>query len=394
MSETKDKQQTLDKEQIEFNLQQHSGLTKELSIQERLNASIIPSSSSTDTMYRVLAAGKSGLGELPERLEKLSKGKKEVTLIRNGQAREITQTTARGQDTIIVSNIEYLLEGRQNSPARKILVYVLSQILQQALANNNIIRDGVIISYQGLVDVGLYSDKKAAYRGLIRAFDLLSTIKIKGYVKHGKNKIEQVKASVLFYDMESTGKGSVILKINDTLNWDYLVQQYAILPNEYYKLPPSAADLFLYIFNQARVNIEHIAANGGKFNISFKAIHNFLGLPSIEAATNPTTQIKRPIESAIEAIEDNTQNTLYIEIMTPTDYNSIVEYLEQGYISIVLNPDYTKEYKDKVTKWEKAKQEALKRRQRNIDIAQQKAIQKKLEAAADTLEPPANDTKP
>ena len=368
-TQPKPKKQTFDEIQAK-------GLEK----QEALNAGYIPSSSGIDLLYRILTAGKSGFGELQERLEKQSKGKKGVVINRNGQTREITQITSKGQDTIIF-DIEHLLESRQNSPARKILLYSLSQILQQALSNNNVIRDGVIISYQDMVDKRMYGDKKAAKRGLDRAFDLLSSIKVKGYITRGKGKIEQVKASVLFYDLEHTGKGSAILQINDTLNWGYIVQQYAMLPDAYYELPPNAADLYYYIFNQVRINIKQVMENDGRRNISYKAIHNLLGLPTIEAATNPTTQIKNPIENAIGAIADSKQDALYIEATTQTEYNSIYEYLEKGYITVVINPDYLTDYMKKVKEWEKANLEAKKRRMKIEDTAKAKALQKKIEEA-------------
>ena len=227
----------------------------------------------------------------------------------------------------------------------------------------------------------MYGDKKAAKRGLDRAFDLLSSIKVKGYITRGKGKIEQVKASVLFYDLEHTGKGSAILQINDTLNWGYIVQQYAMLPDAYYELPPNAADLYYYIFNQVRINIKQVMENDGRRNISYKAIHNLLGLPTIEAATNPTTQIKNPIENAIGAIADSKQDALYIEATTQTEYNSIYEYLEKGYITVVINPDYLTDYMKKVKEWEKANLEAKKRRMKIEDTAKAKALQKKIEEA-------------
>ena len=376
-TKTHKKKSRLNREKQTFSEIQANGLEKQELIK---NASFVPSSSSIDFIYRIFTAGKSGVGELPERLEKSSHGKKEVTISRDGQIRELTQTTQKGQDTIIFDT-EHLLESRQNSPARKILLYSLSQILQQALSNNNVIRDGIIIEYQDMVKKGMYSNTKAAKRGLDRAFDLLSSIKVKGYISRGKGKIEQVKASVLFYDLEHTGKGSAILKINDTLNWGYIVPQYAMLPDDYYELPPNAADLYYYIFNQARINIKKLAKADGKINISYKSIHNLLGLPAIETATNPTTQIKSPIEKAIGDIADSKQDALYIEATTQTEYNSIYEYLEKGYITVVINPDYLTDYMKKVKEWEKANLEAKKRRMKIEDTAKAKALQKKIEEA-------------
>ena len=337
------KERTSRSKQQTFTQIQENGLEK----LNKIKASIIPSSPSVDFIYRIFIAGKSGLREMQERLKNQSHGKKEVTIDRDGQTREITQTTAKGQDTIIL-DVDHLLESRQNSPARKILLYFLSQILQQALSNNNVIRDGVIISYQDMVDKGMYNTTQTAKRGLDRAFDLLSTIKIKGYIIRGKRKIEQVKASLLFYDLEHTGKGNAILMINDTLNWGYIVPQYALLPDAYYELPPNAADLYYYIFNQARINIKNVTKKGGKINISYKSIHTLLGLAAIDDASNPTVQIKNPIENAIGAISDSKQDALYIETTSPTEYTNIHDYLERGYITAVINPEYMECYIEKV----------------------------------------------
>lgn len=370
----REKERTQRSKQQTFTQIQENGFDK----LGKLKSSIIPSSSIFGLINWTLKAGKSGLGELPERITQQAKGKKEVTFTRNGQFREITQTTKKAQDTVIIE-VDALLESRQNSPARKIFLYVLSQILQQALSNNDVIRDGVFIKYQDMVDKGMYSDRTAAKRGLERAFDILSSIKVKGYIMHGKKKLEQVKASVLFYDLEHKRSGATIIRINDTINWEYIIQQYAMLPDAYYELPPNAADLYYLIFNQARINIKKLIENDGKINISYKTIQNHLGLPTADTATNPTTQIKNPISNAIGAILDSTQDALYIEETTPAEYTNINEYLEKGYITAKINDDYLKEYAKKVKEWDKAKLEAKKRNQKNADIARQKAIQKQIE---------------
>jgi hypothetical protein len=374
--ETKPQKEELPRsKQQTFTQIQENGLDKQELIKK---ASFIPSSSIVEFIYRVLTVGKSGLGELPERLEKQSLGKKKVTISRKGQIREIKQTTPKGQDIIIIET-DNLLEKRSNSSARKIFLYFLRQILQQALSNANVIRDGVTINYQDVIGKKMYRTTQTAKRGLERAFDLLSTIKVKGYISRGKGRIEQVKASVLFYDLDTSKKGIATLKINDTLNWGYIIQQYSIMPDAYYELPPNAADLYYYIFNQARINIKKLIENNGKINISYKSIHTFLGLTSIESATNPTVQIKNPIENAIGDILDCDQDELYIEVASPTEYNNINEYLERGYITAVINPECIEPYKEKFKEWEKAIQKEQERQQKIIDTAKEKALQKKLE---------------
>jgi hypothetical protein len=380
-------------EQIQYSL--HPEEIKGVIIkQDSLNASIIPSSSGTQLVYRTMLAGEN-LGDLPSRIEDGTRGKTTLTIDKADKARKIIQTRAGGVDEIEIENIELLPGGKKGSAARKMLVYLLAQTAKQALNNGETTKPRLIVTYEDLIAKGLYKNTKTASRGIERAFDVLSSLKIKGYTtRRGKNKRrEQVEAGVLFYHMKKTGKGSVIISLNDNFNWEYLAQAYTMIPNVYYSLPSNAGDLFYYIFYLARQRHEEIKKNKGTFPISYRSIQRFLMLPDETTATKATTQIKVPIEEAIANIENKVAPDLIELYPDNTEYINIAEYLDKRFLVVTLGGQYLKYFTEYFTSVEKVITTNEKRRQKNIDIAQQKAIQKKLETAADTPEPPADDTK-
>ena len=381
--ENKDK----DKEEMTKLLyeQEQTGLDgfKEVSTLQSSSASIIPSSSGTQLAYRTMLAGKENLGDLPQRIRKSTKGKSVLELIGNDSGRTLKLTRENGIDEFEIDNIELLQGGKQGSSVRKMFIYLLSQTTVQALNNGEMIKKEIIISYDDLISKKMYKSAKTASRGIERAFDVLSKIRIKGYtVRRGKNpKREQVEAGVLFYHMKKTGKGSVIISLNENINWSYIAQAYTMLPNEYYALPSNAADLLQYIFYLARQKHEEIKKNNGEFKISYRSIQRFLMLPDVETATNATAQIKNPIDEAIGNIMDSVDPKLIELIPDTVEYINITEYLDKHYLSVILKGEYLKYFTDYFSRIEKQIAAEAKRREKNKDIAMQKAIQKNIETA-------------
>lgn len=315
--------------------------------QECLNASLLPSSSQIDLMYRLFKAGKDGIGELPDRIKKSTRGKKQLSIERKGKTRSIIQTGVNGVTEVQIENIE-LLETGKKGKARQLWNLFLSQVIEQALNNGELVKNQIIIKYDDVIEKKLYKNAKTASRGIERAFDVVSSIKVKGYItRKGKNsKREQVEAGVLFYHMKKTGKGSVIIYINENINWDFIVTAYFMIPNEYYALSGNAADLFYYIFYLARQRREEIMKNNGAFCISYRAIQNFLMLPDENTATKATTQIKSPIDEAIGNILDNVSPDVIELIPDNTEYIDITEYLDNRFLTVKLKGDSLKYYTD------------------------------------------------
>ena len=356
---------------------------KKVSAQQKSGTSIIPSSSGTQLAYRSMLAGKDGLGDLSDRIEGSTRNKNSLTIEQKNKSRKIIQNREKGIDEIEIENIDLIQGGKQSSSVRKMFVYLLSQTAMQALNNGETTKLNIVVSYDDLIKKGMYKNAKTASRGIERAFDALSKIKVKGYAsRRGKDKKkEQVEAGVLFYHMKKTGKGSVIISLNENINWDYIAQAYTMLPNTFYALPSNAADLFYYIFYIARQRHEEIKKNNGEFSISYRNIQRFLMLPSENTASKATTQIKNPIEEAIGNILDNVSPNLIELIPDEAEYINITEYLDTRYLRVKLKGEYLKYFTDYFNRIEKTIAADYKRREKNKDIAQQKAIQKMLEAA-------------
>lgn len=367
---------------------------EEVSARQSSSTSIIPSSSGTQLAYRTLLAGKENLGDLPQRIKKSTNGKSDLEIEGTESVRILKLTRAGGADEFEIDNIELLQGGKQGSSVRKMFIYLLSQTAAQALNNGEIVKPTIIISYNDLISIKMYKSAKTASRGIERAFDVLSKIRIKGYtVRRGKKqKREQVEAGVLFYHMKKTGKGSVIISLNENINWSYIAQAYTMLPNEYYALPSNAADLLQYIFYLARQKHEDIRKNKGEFKISYRSIQRFLMLPDVETATNPTTQIKNPIDEAIGNIMENVDPELIELIPDTVEYINITEYLDKYCLKVRLKGEYLKYFTDYFSRIEKQIAAENKRREKNKDIAVQKAIQKNLETADEKNAGDTDDT--
>ena len=365
--------------------QEQTGLERfeEVYARQSSSTSIIPSSSGTQLAYRTLLAGKENLGDLPQRIKKSTNGKSDLEIEGTDSVRILKLTRAGGSDEFEIDNIELLHGGKQGSSVRKMFIYLLSQTAAQALNNGEIVKPTIIISYNDLISIKMYKNAKTAGRGIERAFDVLSKIRIKGYtVRRGKKqKREQVEAGVLFYHMKKTGKGSVIISLNENINWGYIAQPYTMLPNEYYALPSNAADLLQYIFYLARQKHEDIRKNKGEFKISYRSIQRFLMLPDVETATNPTAQIKNPIDEAIGNIMENVDPELIELIPDTVEYINITEYLEKHCLKVRLKGEYLKYFTDYFSRIEKQIAAENKRMEKNKDIAVQKAMQKNLETA-------------
>lgn len=356
---------------------------EEVTPRQSSTASIIPNSSSTQLAYRTLLAGKESLGDLPRRINKSTGGRSALEIESDESKRTLRLTRERGIDEFEIDNIELLQGGKQGSSVRKMFIYLLSQTTTQALNNGEITKPCIVISYDDLISKKMYKNAKTASRGVERAFDVLSKIRISGYTfrrgKDGTPKREQVEAGVLFYHMKKTGKGSVVIYLNDNINWGYIAQAYTMLPNAYYALPSNAADLLQYIFYLARQRHGEIGKNNGEFRISYRSIQRFLMLPDEDTATNPTAQIKKPIEDAIGNILDNVSPSLIELDPDDAEYINITEYLDKRSLTIRLKGEYLKFFTDYFRRVEKQIADDVRRRERNKDIAIQRALQKSLE---------------
>lgn len=344
------------------------------------NAHSIPSSPAVDMLYRTSIAGKY-FGDLASRLKGKNKAAK-ITTSENGKARTVTKTTAKAETTLTILDINKLPAGRHNIGARKVLIYILSELARTGLNQGNLFIDEIEITNAALVEAGIYSCTKAASRGLFNAWDtLLSNFKVYGYIESQKGKKELARAAVLFPNIEKTKTGAKI-KVDDRFNWKLFTQFYMILPKTFYSLPCNAADLFYYIYYRARQSLDELKQSGS-FKLTYNEIKRFIGLPDIEAATNPTAQIINPIREAIGNILDQAPDELEIENHI-SEGASPAYNLEHAYIVVTLKGETLEQLLKVKQDIDTRTSSTIKRIQRAKTKALQEHYKKQLEANDDT----------
>jgi hypothetical protein len=239
---------------------------------------------------------------------------------------EYTATFKNKQSTttITVENVSEITK-KYDKHLKKIFVFLLQKANRVQFNEAN-------FSLSELVENGIYSNEDSARRGLKRIMNKLTSIKISGEFKKGKNIIKSG-LYVMFTALEIE-KGFCTITINPKINTEFVAQFFTLLPNWIYKLSNKAFTLAEYIFYLARQNAKNIK-NKGYFNISFNAINDYLQQPTPKETLNHTRDIIDPILESITEIENKQQGTDYK--FTPIynqNYKNAVDFLKDGYIKI------------------------------------------------------------
>lgn len=335
----------------------------------------LPNSPATDTIMKVLGAGPN-LSSLKTRGKEVNHNQT-IEVLHKGNKRQVVVSSDASTVTVELSDIDMLLGS--NKAAKKMLVYTLIKMNDQAFSDGAMRRNYVQFPLQELIDIGYYKTPQSARRGFKDSTGVLTSLKVKGTLQKGKKKsLEQYRLEVLFTGADIT-KGVCTIFLNERVNWGFVATFYTILPKYYFVLPNKASDLLYYIFYLARQNIKDIEKRG-YFNISMMAVHSRLNLPSIADTKNPDRDIRQPIEEAIEAIEAESDGNSEFKI-TPyyDDKSNIATFLSNGYLKVELSGDYAKTFIALSKETEKQIKAAEKRREAIIDKAKANNLAKKLE---------------
>ena len=212
------------------------------------------------------------------------------------------------------------------------------------------------IPYQWLVDlpIKMYSTTGNAKRaiGLFRK-QILDVKMITDYADE-KGNIDPGPANVLFYGCEPLNK-TFKLYVNTKFDWNSIGRFFTTNPPFIFQLPENAFNLADYIFYLARQRTDKIKDDGTLvFTISAKTIAEHLGLPPVDKVKNREYWkfIKKPIEDAIEAIEEKTKDdptckdlAFALEPHFP-DTKDINEWLSAGQLEVILKGDYTTKFQE------------------------------------------------
>lgn len=218
----------------------------------------------------------------------------------------------------------------EGTNALKLYLYAFDQINKQAVFNGKLVKNEISLSVKELVKDGIYSSPAYARKVLKKAGLALGSIQILGEVHKGKKLNRQTLITVFPAIDNKIERGALTLTLNEKINWDFFALGYTAFPKEFYKLKGRPFTLAHYIQTLARQNCQKIRDTGG-FNISLKAVHNYLRLPPIEKVRNTRRDIIQPIEDAINDIETALPGEISIDICNTS--GNLTEYLK-GNINI------------------------------------------------------------
>lgn len=334
----------------------------------------VPTSPATDIILKTMRAG-SDLAMMPERAKAVSHSQK-IEVLQNGNKRQVIVSSEVSTVTLELADVDKLVGS--NVAAKKMFVFALIKLNDQAVSNGTLKRNYVQFPLQELIDIDYYSCQQSARAGFKNATDILTSLKVKGTLKKGKKRTVEQSAIEVLFTGANCKNGTCTIFLNERINWAFVAAFYTVLPKFYFSLSNRASDLLYYIFYRARQELKNIE-NRGYFAISLRAVQERLNLPSEVGNKDPKRTIKDPIEEAVTAIEAASRGK-WLRI-TPfyNDKDPIADYLSNGYLKIELQGDYARIFAELSQGKNKQIQEAGKRRDAITQKAKAINLAKKLE---------------
>lgn len=302
-------------------------------------------SPASELCLNALGAGQK-IADLPKRKNQINHNTKyEVMKNDDGSKRIISLVNKNTRISLEISDIEKITGN--NKTAKKLFIFALIKANKQAIYNGELTKDHISFSLKELVEIGFYKALNSARKGFKSGMDTLTSMKIKGSLKKSNTKKIEIESLEVLFTGAKINKNQCYIFFNTRINWNFLLQYFTILPKYYFKLSNKASDLIYYIFYLARQNVNNIEKNG-YFTISLRAIQHKLQLPNENGLNNPQRDIKDAIENAIEQIEEEHakyyKNTELSILPVYNEKDSIIDYLENGYLKIGLTGNLAKKF--------------------------------------------------
>lgn len=303
---------------------------------------------------------------------------KKYTWDKNNGVWSLTSTSKKDVVTVSFDDIT-ILKGKNNKGFSKLFAYCLIK------ANEQNYSPTITFPLKDIVSVGMYSSLRSARKGFVDNIIKIMGLTFKGECHKGKQIIKEA-GGKLFYHYEIENN-YVTLYLNPQLNIEFLASYFTLMPSFAFKLNTNSFSLINYIFFLARQNTMEIKEKGC-FNISLKAIHNYLCLPGLKETKEHSRLIKEPIEKAIEEIEEmNNDADLTITPYYKSDNCSVAEWLE-GHLEIGLSGKYAKTFIEIAKKSQDIIEKSEKMRERAQEKAMQKTLEKVFSAQIETKSNP------
>ena len=329
----------------------------------------IPTSPTTFAIMEVLTVGPE-LDSLPDKKKHITHGQK-YEVMKKGPARRVIY---KGAETVTLEITDIATLSKRSGPAKKLITRTLEKANEQAIYNGELTQDYVSFPLQDLVDDGQFTNIRSARRGFEDASRALSSFKGE---KSGKDDF----TLEVFFTGARIKKGQCYLFLNPRIDWARVAKYFTEMPSYYYALPDKASDLLFYVFYIARQRTEDIKEKG-YFTISLRSIQGQLNLPDEKDNKNPQRDIKDPIENAVEKIEEKHRETfndtslqfelLYGDGLPIPEGLAISEYLESGYLKVILNNELSAHFVEINKKNARKRLEAERKKERQEAIKQAK----------------------
>lgn len=265
----------------------------------------------------------------------------------SGKQNSISLKGPASDVTIEIPDVDKL--AKSNKGAKKILIYLLEKIGEQALNEGVMYNNKIIFNVQELVDKGIYKTFQSAVKGFQDSMGPLGTFQIKGEVRKNKKSTATQKITATMFPTMNYDRGRCLISLNQDLNWDFAIPFSMLLPQYYYSLSQKAADLTYLISYLARQRAEEIKETGC-FKIKLRTVQARLNLPDETTAKQPRRDILEVIDKAMEEIEGASKSRDFTMTMETKVGNkditkcSTAEILDNGYLRVELKGDYAQDF--------------------------------------------------
>lgn len=204
--------------------------------------------------------------------------------------------------------------------AAKMLVFILAKINRQASnIKGELTRNYITFTLQELVDLKMYSDVRSARAAFWNIMPVLRHVSIYGFLMPDKDSKDTTPDGEKKDNTPLSGKGGGIIGtfgiepdgrtckvyLEEGADWKLLLQFYAALPTFYFELSSLAASIVLYATHLARIRAKEIKKDDTQqvIPLSLEALRERLMLPDMEGNKKRYETIRKPIEDAIDEIE-------------------------------------------------------------------------------------------
>ncbi|MCQ2249073.1 MAG: hypothetical protein MJZ50_08680 [Treponema sp.] len=306
---------------------------------------VIPVGDFTDLIYKGLNAGKD-LPSLPDK--ETSDTEHSLSVVKKDESMVLSSETKYGKMNISFDNFAVSFKKR-NSATKKVFVRAMKKLGEKRLTNDLFSDIRVEITTEELVALDMYSTLDSA-RVALKTATNLNDIKISGtvdYIEEGKRKSGEIVKDKLdltgiqiFKTGIVRGSGTLVIQFDRNINYEYLLPNISILPNYYYSLTESGADLLMYLYGLAVNKAEEIAREGC-FYVSLKDIHSYLNLPDYTKANNPKRDIKEKITDLIigDIHEKDGGKNVRLSIVDVTENDTIAHWVVNGRLKVEMLGD-------------------------------------------------------